>query len=105
MENLNFEHGKKWKYTDLGIRLHGSIGQEFVIPPLSPEDEAKVIEAFYDLYFQPNLKIIHKPDGIYDAYNTDLNKWLFSFSSADNVFVELSKYGFVHIEFIDEVYP
>ena len=88
MDNLNFEHGKKWKDTDMGIRLHGDIGPEFVIRP------------------NGTLRIIHKrKDDIYDVYDMPSGEWLFSRSSADNVFEELSKYQFVTIEFIDEVYP
>lgn len=52
------------------------------------------------------LRIIHKrKDDIYDVYDMLSGEWLFSRSSADNVFEELSKYQFVTIEFVDEVYP
>jgi len=41
MDNLNFEHGKKWKDTDMGKRfeLHGHIGSEFV---LTSEEELQI---------------------------------------------------------------
>lgn len=44
------------------------------------------------------LKIIHREDGVYDIYD----KWLFSYSNADNVFSRLVEYGPIQIEFIDE---
>ena len=117
MEELNFDHAQKWKYTKLGAEFLGHFGEEYIaqipnVPQLSQEEYDKLMDTFNNLVkdnmfkkiLQPHLKIIHKPDGIYDVYNTDLNKWLFSFSSADNVFAELSKYGFINIECVDEVY-
>lgn len=118
MFEYNFEHGQKWKDTQLGAEFLGSIGEEHIaripnVPWLNQEEADELIDAFNNLVkdnmlkkiLQPHLKIIHKPDGVYDVYNTDLDKWLFSRSSADNVFVELSKYQSVAIEFVDEVYP
>lgn len=48
------------------------------------------------------LKIIHCKDGVYDVYDKTSDKWLFSHSSADNVFSRLVKYGPIQVEFIDE---
>ena len=48
------------------------------------------------------LRIIHCKDGMYDVYDKTYGKWLFSRMSADTVFSQLSKYGLVQIEFIDE---
>lgn len=39
---------------------------------------------------------------MYDVYNGMFGKWLFSRMNADTVFSQLSKYGLVQIEFIDE---
>lgn len=118
MYEYNFEHGKRWKDTQLGAEFLGNIGEEYIaripnVPRLSQKEADELIDAFNNLVkdnmfkkiLQPHLKIIHNPDGVYDVYDTDLDKWLFSRSSADNVFAELSQYGFVNIEFIDEVYP
>lgn len=103
-----------------GLKFLGKIGDEYIAcipnvshPQLSQEEINEWMNAFDNLVKtnvfkkirQHRLKIIHKPNGIYDVYDTDLDKWLFSRSSADNVFAELSQYGFVNIEFIDEVYP
>ncbi len=103
-----------------GLEFLGKIGEEYIAcipnvshPQLSQEEIDEWMNAFDNLVKtnvfkkirQHHLKIIHKPDGVYDVYDTDLNKWLFSRSNADNVFAELSQYGFVNIEFIDEVYP
>lgn len=48
------------------------------------------------------LSIIHRRDGMYDVYNGMLGQWLFSYSSADNVFSKLANYGPMQIEFVDE---
>lgn len=50
------------------------------------------------------LRIVHSKDGVYDVYDKISDKWLFSHSSADNVFSRLAKYGPIQVEFIDEVF-
>ena len=48
------------------------------------------------------IKIIRREDGVYDVYDKTSDKWLFSYSNADNVFSRLVEYGLIQIEFIDE---
>ena len=48
------------------------------------------------------LRIIHSKDGIYDVYDKISDKWLFSRANADNVLLQLARYGSIQIEFIDE---
>ena len=48
------------------------------------------------------IRIIHRKDGIYEIYDRTNRKWLFSRTSADNVFSWLSWQDFVLIDFIDE---
>lgn len=49
------------------------------------------------------LRIVHCRDDMYDVYDRTSGKWLFSRTSADNVFSQLAKYGLVQIEFTDEI--
>lgn len=49
-----------------------------------------------------SVRIIHRKDGMYDAYDRMSGKWIFSFHSPDNVFDWLSKKNLVQIDFIDE---
>lgn len=39
---------------------------------------------------------------MYDVYNGTFGQWLFSYSSADNVFSKLANYGPMQIEFVNE---
>ena len=48
------------------------------------------------------LRIIHSKDGIYDVYDKISDKWLFSRANADNVLLQLARYGSIQIEFIDK---
>lgn len=48
------------------------------------------------------LRIIHSKDGIYDVYDKISAKWLFSRANADNVLLQLARYGSIQIEFIDK---
>jgi hypothetical protein len=48
------------------------------------------------------IRIIHRKDGVYDVYDRTSGKWLFSRTSADNVFSWLSWQQFVLIDFVDE---
>lgn len=50
------------------------------------------------------LRIIHRRDGVYDVYNGMFGQWLYSYESADKVFLKLANYGPMQIEFVDEVF-
>ena len=50
------------------------------------------------------LRIVHSKDGVYDVYDRTSGKWLFSKMSADNVLLQLAKYGLIQVEFIDEIF-
>lgn len=50
------------------------------------------------------LRIIHSKDGMYDIYDKESGKWLFSRMCSDNVFEKLAKYDTVKVEFVDEVF-
>lgn len=48
------------------------------------------------------IKIIKRKD-IYDVYDENSGKWLFSRRSAYNVLTELSKFEPFHLIFVDEI--
>lgn len=47
-------------------------------------------------------RIILRRDGVYDVYEQASGKWMFSTSSADNVFARLSKMKGIISDFTDE---
>lgn len=50
------------------------------------------------------LQVIYSKDGVYDVYDKISDKWLFSHVNADNVLLQLAKYGLIQVEFIDEIF-
>lgn len=50
------------------------------------------------------LRIVHSKDGVYDVYDKISEQWLFSHVNADNVLLQLAKYGLIQVEFIDEIF-
>lgn len=50
------------------------------------------------------LRIVHSKDGVYDVYDRTSGKWLFSKMSADNILLQLAKYGPIQVELIDETF-
>ena len=51
------------------------------------------------------IQITHNKDNIYDVYDKNTGKWLFSTGAADNVFSRLSQMAAVRIEFEDKTLP